>query len=177
MKSKRASHQLQAEPPATLLRLQNPQDLNQEMQQVHLAIARRAYELFEARGCEHGRDWEDWLQAEAELLRPVSVSMWESEERISVRASVLGFAENELRVSIEPRRITILGKKQVSATETEGGKVEYIDWCPDQILQLIDLRTEVMPEGAIVELQAGLLMFVLPKAAKHEVETTAAAAA
>ena len=75
MKSKKAAYQLQSEPAATLLKLQNPQDLNQEKQQVHLAVARRAYELFEARGCEHGHDWEDWLQAEAELLRPVSVSV------------------------------------------------------------------------------------------------------
>ena len=27
-------------------------------------IARRAYELFEQRGCEPGHDWEDWFQAE-----------------------------------------------------------------------------------------------------------------
>jgi Protein of unknown function (DUF2934) len=30
-------------------------------------IARRAYEIFEARGGQHGRDLEDWLQAEREL--------------------------------------------------------------------------------------------------------------
>jgi hypothetical protein len=30
-------------------------------------IARRAYELFEQRGREPGREWEDWLQAEREL--------------------------------------------------------------------------------------------------------------
>ena len=30
-------------------------------------IARRAYELYERRGRDHGRDWEDWLQAEREL--------------------------------------------------------------------------------------------------------------
>ncbi len=29
----------------------------------------RAYELFEERGYEHGRDLDDWLQAEAEFLR------------------------------------------------------------------------------------------------------------
>jgi len=38
-----------------------------EMQLVHLAIARRAYELFETRGFEHGYDWKDWFQAESEL--------------------------------------------------------------------------------------------------------------
>ena len=176
MKSKKAAHQLQSEPASTVLKLQNLQDLNQEMQQGHLAIARRAYELFEARGREHGHDQEDWLRAEAELLRPVSVSMWESEDRITVRANVVGFGENELRVGIEPRRITILGKKRANKTETEGGKVEYIDWYPDQILQCIDLTTDVMPERAVVELQAGLLKIELPKVRKHEVETAAAAA-
>jgi len=30
-------------------------------------IARRAYDLYLARGCEHGHDVEDWLQAEHEL--------------------------------------------------------------------------------------------------------------
>lgn len=31
------------------------------------AIAQRAYELFLARGGQHGRDVDDWLQAEREL--------------------------------------------------------------------------------------------------------------
>ena len=35
----------------------------------HDDIARRAYELYEERGGGHGRDWEDWLQAERELRR------------------------------------------------------------------------------------------------------------
>ena len=38
-----------------------------EMQQEHLTIARRAYELFETRGGENGHDWEDWFRAELEL--------------------------------------------------------------------------------------------------------------
>lgn len=29
-------------------------------------VARRAYELYEQRGGEHGRDWDDWFQAEQE---------------------------------------------------------------------------------------------------------------
>jgi hypothetical protein len=31
------------------------------------AIAARAYQLFQARGYDHGHDLEDWLAAEAEL--------------------------------------------------------------------------------------------------------------
>jgi hypothetical protein len=33
----------------------------------HDEIARRAYQIYEERGGEHGRDWDDWLQAEREL--------------------------------------------------------------------------------------------------------------
>jgi hypothetical protein len=62
------------------------------------------------------------------------------------------------------------------AKETEGEKIEYIDWVPDPILQFIDLPTEVMPESAVVEPQAGLLKFVLRKAAERRVETAVTAA-
>jgi len=34
----------------------------------HERIARRAYDLFTARGAEHGHDVEDWLAAERELI-------------------------------------------------------------------------------------------------------------
>jgi HSP20 family protein len=176
MKSPRASHQKQTEPPARLLTRHNPEDLHSEMQQVEFAIARRAYELFEARGGEHGHDWEDWFRAESELLRPVSVTMSESEDRISVRANVLGFEANEIKVSIEPRRITILGEKEPSATKTAGAKTQPIASYPGQILHVIDLATDVRAENAVVELQAGLLRFELPKAAKAKVQTAATAA-
>jgi hypothetical protein len=33
-------------------------------------IAHRAYQLYLERGGEHGRDWEDWLRAERELMSP-----------------------------------------------------------------------------------------------------------
>lgn len=163
----------QPEPPTKQLIPRNIEDLHWEMQQVQLEIARRAYELFEMRGCEHGHDWEDWFRAESELLRPVSVVISESDDRISVRASVLGFEAKELSVGVEPRRITIVGKKQASVTESEGGKIEYIDWSPDQIMTFIDLPTDVMPESSVVNFQTGLLKFELPKAAKYSAATAA----
>ena len=177
MKSQKMSQKHQPEPPAVFVRaIVTPRNLRWEMQELQLAIARRAFELFETRSCEHGHDWEDWFRAESELLRPVSISMQELADRISVRTNVLGFEEkDELRVSIEPHRILILGKKEASAIETEEGKGEYIDWVPDRILQFIDLATEVMPDSAVVELQAGQLKIELRKA-ERKVETIITAA-
>jgi hypothetical protein len=53
-------------------------------------IARRAYALYLTRGCEHGRDMEDWFQATKELTGPVSESK-ETEaakELVSARADL-----------------------------------------------------------------------------------------
>ncbi len=155
-----------ADRPATLLRPRDPEAMRWEMQSVQLALTRRAYELFEKRGREHGHDQEDWFQAESELLRPVSIMSFESDDRLSLRANVLGFGEKEIQVSIEPKRVAILGRKELPADQREGGMAESTDWYPDQILRIIDLPTEIDPEGAVVELHAGLLKFELPKAAK-----------
>jgi HSP20 family molecular chaperone IbpA len=166
----------EAELATTVLCPQNPETLQAEMQSVRLAIARRAFELFEKRGSELGHDWEDWFQAESELLRPVSIVSFESQDRLSLRAYVLGFGEGELQVSIEPKRIAIFGRREVAINQDADQKIEYIDSYPDQVLRLVDLPTEVDPERAVVELHAGMLKFELPKAGKRILESIAAAA-
>jgi HSP20 family molecular chaperone IbpA len=162
MKSKRASYQQQPEPPPVLLMLHNPEDLRREILLLQLAIACRARELLETSGCEHGHDLEGWSQAESELLRRVSVSMSATADRISISADVVGFDETELKVSIEPRRITILGQKDTREMKGEGGPVKRNISSPQQIMEVVDLSTPVMPERAVVKLQGGVLKFELP---------------
>ena len=166
MRSKRASQQQQPDPPAVSLNPRDPEDLRPEMLQVQLAIARRANDLFETRGREHGHDWEDWLRAESELLGSVPISMAECADRISICADVAGFDETDLKVSVEPHRITILGQKATSEMKAESGTSN-----PHQILEVIALATQVTPERAVVELRGGVLKFELPTAARNEVET------
>src|SRR5579864_2404784 len=147
--------------------------LQWDIQQIQLSIARRAYELFELRNRDHGHDWEDWFQAESEMLRPVSIAVSESSDRLSLRANVLGFNENQLKVSIEPKRLTVVGRKLFDA-ETELQKEQRGEFEPDQILRVIDLSSEVEPRQAIVELQSGVLKFELPKAEQREAMATSA---
>jgi HSP20 family molecular chaperone IbpA len=171
MKSQRAP-----KPESDLLAMRlspsNAAEVQRKTQKVQLAIAHRAHELFEARGREQGHDWEDWFR-ESEHLCPVSVSMSESEDRISICANVVGFDETELEVSIEPSCISILREKKTSRTKAEVGTIEQTGSHPDRILEVVDLSTEVAPERAVVELQAGVLKFELPTAAKKKTETAA----
>lgn len=46
----------------------SPEGISLASLEFHDDIAARAYEIFLARGGQHGDDWADWLQAEAEVL-------------------------------------------------------------------------------------------------------------
>ena len=150
-------------------------ELGWQLQETQLAIARRAYELFAARGCEHGHDWEDWFQAESELLCPVSVATAESTGRLSVRANVYGFTEAELKAGVERQRLIILGKKQPGKTESGKSKIQPADCKPELILRVIDLPIAIEPDGAVIELKDGVLSFELHKAVPRVVEVAQAA--
>ena len=117
--------------------LSSPADLQSKVQELQLAIARR-----EARGHEHGHDLDDWLRAKSEMLCPVSITMSESKDRVSVHASVAGFGQSEIEASVEPRRVTIFGKKKPNTKGTEPG-TERSGSHPDEILEVIDLATEM----------------------------------
>jgi hypothetical protein len=69
-------------------------------------IQRRAYKLFLQRGCEHGRDMEDWLEAERELNELAGLRAVETE---------LAANEEPLAESEEP----IVLKKQAAAAGVE----------------------------------------------------------
>jgi hypothetical protein len=49
-------------------------------------IQKRAYELFEKRGGQHGHHLEDWLQAEAEVLGKKTLPSAEKKESVASAA-------------------------------------------------------------------------------------------
>jgi HSP20 family molecular chaperone IbpA len=107
------------------LSLSEPAALQAKVQKLQLAIARRAHELFEARGQEHGHDLDDWLQAEYELLCPVSVAMSQSNDCVKLRADLSGFGQSDIEVSVEPGRVMILGKKAQKGDGTGNNRAEW----------------------------------------------------
>ncbi len=145
------------------MKLWDPNELRDEAERISVAIARRAYELFQTRGNQDGYDREDWFRAESELLRPVSTALSETTDRMILHANVLGFEPHELRLAVEPHRVLIVGRKEPAVTQTEGGKLEYIDWFPDTVLRVVELENEIDPHRTKVELHGGLLKFDLPK--------------
>jgi HSP20 family protein len=149
---------------STGLRVVEPEKLFEQMQQTFDVIARRAFEIFDTGGRIYGRDLENWFRAESEFVHPIHIEMAETDEELTVRAEVPGFTANELEVSVQPRQLTISGKRE-KEEEKKGKKTIYRERCSDQILRVIDLPTEVDRERVNATLNNGVLELVLQKAA------------
>ncbi len=134
------------------------------LQQSYDSIARRAFDIFERNGRWFGHELDDWLRAESEFLQPVHLDVTETDEALTIRAEVPGFATNELDITVEPRRLTIAGKHE-SKEETTKGKTIYSERSAKEILRSFELPSEVDGPKATATLKDGILNIELPKAA------------
>jgi HSP20 family protein len=132
---------------------------------VHNLITRRAFEIFEGSGRWPGHELDDWLRAESELLHPMHLELAESDSNLTVRAEVPGFSAKELEISVEPERLTVIGKRE-SKEETKKGKTVYSEFCANEILRVVDLPAQVDPSNANANLKDGILNIELAKAAR-----------
>jgi HSP20 family protein len=127
-------------------------------------IARRAYELFESRGFEHGQDREDWLRAQSEILVNVPVDIRETDTGFTIRADVPGFVEQDLQALVAPRALFITGKRQEASDQKEGKTVSS-ERHANQIFRVLDLPYEIDPDTVDATLNDGTLVVTLLKVA------------
>jgi HSP20 family protein len=146
------------------LKLVPPTDLFKRMQHLQDEIAKRAFALFESHGRGLGRDLEHWFKAESELLHPVHVDVSESDNNLIVKAEVPGFTAKELEVALEPKQVTITGKRETKE-ERKDRKTIFSEIRSDQVLRVIDLPSSVATDKATASLKDGVLELTMPKAA------------
>jgi HSP20 family molecular chaperone IbpA len=70
-------------------------------------IARRPFELLQKRPFLLGHEFENLFETGAELMKPVYLKLYETEEALVARAEVSGFMEKDLNIVAEPCRLVI----------------------------------------------------------------------
>ena len=155
---------VQMAPETSPLILVGPPTIFEQLNRTYEEIARRAFEIFESDGKPLGHDLEHWFKAESELLHPVHIDVQEADDTLTVTAEVPGFSANELEISLEPKRLTLIGKKERKESR-KNAKAVYKENCSSEILRVIDLPVEVDADKAVATLKNGVLELELPKAA------------
>jgi HSP20 family protein len=133
------------------------------------AVARRAFDFFEANGRRFGRELEDWLRAERELLHPLFLEISETDGALTVDVEVPGFTEKDVEISLEPRRLTISGTRETTEERKKGTTV-YSERASNRIFRVVELPADVDTASAAINAtyDKGVLTITLPKKAKSE---------
>jgi HSP20 family molecular chaperone IbpA len=130
---------------------------------IHDAVAGRAYRIFESRNFAPGHDWEDWLLAESQIVRPLQCGLLELDGRISLTTDASCFERGEITAYVEPRSLTLAGiagpckeprKPEAAKTDLRG----------ELIFRAMDLPHEVNPFGVKAKFNGCMLELSLPKA-------------
>lgn len=136
------------------------------------AIAERAFELFQKRGYKFGHELEDWFKAERQLLKKVPIEIKDIDGNLNIRAEVPGFTAENLKVSIEPTRVTIKGETETKSEKKDENTL-YSEWKSNKIFRTFDLPHRVENEKAAAVIKDGVLTLTIPKtieAKPNEVE-------
>lgn len=141
----------------------------------------RAYELFEERGGSHGRELDDWLQAEMEVGMLPGSEVNETDHEIRLRVKCPKCGPGELKVYVEPSALTVAGM----ASETGRlGAVSAGETKARPIFRRYELPAAINAGSVRATVQNGVLKIVARKAVSSEerpkdqlTSTTMAAAA
>lgn len=142
-------------------------DLTECLLEAYECVAHRAFEKFLERGGQPGRELEDWLAAERELLGPITLDIEETREYVHALAAAPCFAGAQVEVSIEPRWLAILAENnsgtafgETNDASAQKGPAEKQAFC------IVQLPAEVVPKESIAILGDGLVGIRMPKAVK-----------
>lgn len=98
-------------------------ELIRDMQQL---IARRAYELYQARGQGSGKEWDDWFRAESELIPVLDGHVTDSGQRLTVRCRIPHLDSKSVKVGVQGHRVMIWGRSG-RPLDSEPEKILRID--------------------------------------------------
>jgi HSP20 family protein len=140
-----------------------PALLRQEMN-IFDEIRRRAFGLFEQRGRENGKELDDWLNAERELIFSPSSEMVEKEGSIELRVAAPGFTAGELKIRTTPDSIIIEGKAELHQERSEG-KICFSEFSQRELLRRFLMPNQIDPDQVSASLQEGIVTIVANKAA------------
>jgi HSP20 family molecular chaperone IbpA len=86
-----------------------PDEIHPYMRRALALVEQRAYEIYNDHGKVVGHAMDDWLQAESEILQSVNAEASDAGDAFVAVAAVAGYRLEDLKVSVEPRCLTICG--------------------------------------------------------------------
>ncbi|MEQ1948379.1 MAG: Hsp20 family protein [Bryobacteraceae bacterium] len=128
-------------------------------------VRRRAFELFESRGCEPGHELEDWVAAERELLGWPPLETQEDYQEYAFEVALPGVHPMDVEVVATPREIVVHAQTQAEK-KAKGAGAKWKGFASTHIYRRIVVPQAIQTAGIQATFDNGILCIRVSKAAQ-----------
>jgi len=125
-------------------------------------VRRRAYELFQSRGCEPDREIEDWLQAERDVLGWPALETQENEKQYEFRVALAGLDAKDVEVFASSQEIIVHAQARVKKERSETG-MKSAEFATDEVYRRINVPHPIELDRVKATLDNGTLRITAAK--------------
>lgn len=129
------------------------------------AIERRAFELFEEGGRRMGRDLEDWLKAEHELLGSPPAELSEKDGVYEMHIALPGFHAKEVEITATPSGIVVHAAAK-RENQAEKDNIVWSEFGSSDVYRHFELPNRIEVDKVTADLENGLLRINAPEVPK-----------
>jgi HSP20 family protein len=127
-------------------------------------IERRAFEVFERRGCAADHSLDDWLQAEREIVRTPDVELIEKDGKFQVRLAAPAYDLKDIRVTAMPTALIVHAESKHGRQKHEGD-VYLCEFGRRDLYRRLDLPAPINVDKVSASFEDGILQLTAPKTA------------
>jgi HSP20 family protein len=138
------------------------------------AIRRRAFGLFEMRGCELGHDVEDWLKAEHELMGWPAAKLAEKDGVYQMQITLPGFEARDVEVTATPSEILVHAATKAE-TKEEKDNILWTEFGSNEVYRRFEVPNPINVDKVTAKIENGILRINAPEITKS-MEASAKAA-
>jgi len=136
-------------------------------------IRQRTYEIFQNRGTD-GRQVDDWLQAERDLIFAPESELVEKDGKYEIRIAAPGFRAAETNVTALPDAVIVSAQSSHKNEEKEAD-VHFCEFGAKTLFRRVDLPKPINVDKVTASLDDGMLRIVAQKSENAALTGRAAA--
>jgi HSP20 family protein len=119
-------------------------------------ILKRAFEIFDGNGHIFGRDLDDWLQAERELVWKPAIEMEEKDNEIRLQVAMPGVDPKDIDIEVTSEHILVKAETR-HEHNSEEGQVHVCEFTSGNLFRSVRLPKKIDPEKVKAEFKNGML--------------------
>ncbi|HLH32435.1 MAG TPA: Hsp20/alpha crystallin family protein [Terriglobia bacterium] len=142
---------------ATTVPVKKSESIFDELRTMQDRIMKRAFEIFDGHGHVFGKELDDWLEAERELVWKPAIEIEEKEKQIRLNIATPGVDPKDIDIEVSPEYVLVKAETRHEHKEEDKGQVHVCEFRSGNMFRSVHLPKRIDPDKVKAEFKNGML--------------------